>query len=139
MSVQVEITKAIIGALRADSALVALLADYTGTDGVFYHVPQGFDAYPYVVLYDIDLDNDDNSAGFRFNGVINIHSWSDNRDISEIGSVMKAVYDTLHHDEFTMVGYTLVEIHQENEIVLRDPDGITLHGVQRFRIMLQTD
>jgi hypothetical protein len=139
MSAQVEITKAIIGALRADAALVALLADYTGTGGVFSHVPQDFDAYPYVVLYDIDLDNADNGAGNRFDGVINIHSWSDNRDITEIGNVMKAVYDVLHHDEFSMTGYTLVEINQQNQIILRDPDGITLHGVQRFAIMIQTN
>jgi hypothetical protein len=38
-----------------------------------------------------------------------------------------------------MSGYVPFELHQEFETILRDPDGITLHGVQRFRILIQTD
>ena len=134
---QVAITKAIIGELRANTALTTMLVDYAGADGVFYHVPQNFNAYPYVVVYDIDLDSDNSDLTLAFDGVINIHSWSDKRDISVIGDIMKEVYNSLNRAEFTIDGYVLIDIMQENEIVLRDPDGITLHGVQRFRIILQ--
>jgi hypothetical protein len=139
MSTQVEITKALINILRNDAPLTALLATYAGVSGVFYHVPQNFNAYPYVVVYDIDLDSDDNDNTLAFDGVINIHSWTDNRDISTVGNVMQAVYNALHRVEFLMTGYALIDIMQQNEIVLRDPDGITLHGVQRLRIILQPD
>jgi hypothetical protein len=134
---QVAITKAIIGELRANTALTTMLVDYAGADGVFYHVPQNFNAYPYVVVYDIDLDSDNNDSTLAFDGVINIHTWSDKRDISVIGDIMKEVYNSLNRAEFIIDGYCLIDITQENEIVLRDPDGITLHGVQRFRIILQ--
>jgi len=50
---------------------------------------------------------------------------------------MKEVYNSLNRAEFIIDGYILIDIMQENETVLRDPDGITLHGVQRFRIILQ--
>lgn len=134
---QVAITKAIIGELRGNTALTSLLVDYVGADGVFYHVPQNFNAYPYVVVYDIDLNSDNNDVTLAFDGVINIHTWSDKRDISVIGDIMKEVYNTLNRADFSIDGYVLIDIMQENEIVLRDPDGITLHGVQRFRIILQ--
>ena len=134
---QVAITKAIIGELRGNTALTSLLVDYVGADGVFYHVPQNFNAYPYVVVYDIDLDSDNNDVTLAFDGVINIHTWSDKRDISVIGDIMKEVYNTLNRADFSIDDYVLIDIMQENEIVLRDPDGITLHGVQRFRIILQ--
>ena len=134
---QVAITKAIIGELRGNTALTSLLVDYVGADGVFYHVPQNFNAYPYVVVYDIDLNSDNNDVTLAFDGVINIHTWSDKRDISVIGDIMKEVYNTLNRADFSIDDYVLIDIMQENEIVLRDPDGITLHGVQRFRIILQ--
>ena len=137
MSVQVEVTKALINVLRNDAALTALLSTYAGGSGVFYHVPQNFNSYPYVVVYDIDLSSDNNDATLAFNGVVNIHSWSDDRDISTVGNVMQAVYNALHRIDFSMNGYSLIDIMQQNEIVLRDPDGITLHGVQRLRIILQ--
>lgn len=134
---QVAITKAIIGELRANTTLTTMLVDYVGADGVFYHVPQNFDAYPYVVVHDIDLDSDNSDGTLAYDGVINIHTWSDKRDISVIGDIMKEVYNTLNRAEFLIDGYLLIDIMQQNEIVLRDPDGITLHGVQRFRIILQ--
>jgi len=134
---QVAITKAITGELRANTALTNMLVDYAGADGIFYHVPQNFNAYPYVVVYDIDLNSDNSDLTLAFDGVINIHSWSDKRDVSVIGDIMKEVYNSLNRADFIIDGYLLIDIMQENEIVLRDPDGITLHGVQRFRIILQ--
>ena len=139
MSTQVEITKALINILRNDAPLTALLSTYAGASGVFYHVPQNFNAYPYVVVYDIDLSNDDNDATLAFDGVINIHTWTDDRNISTVGNIMQAVYNALNRIDFAMNGYSLIDLTQENETVLRDPDGITLHGVQRLRIILQAD
>tara|TARA_R110000803_G_scaffold210130_1_gene281150 strand:+ start:592 stop:1011 length:420 start_codon:yes stop_codon:yes gene_type:complete len=139
MSVQVEVTKALINVLRNDAALTALLSTYAGGSGVFYHVPQNFNSYPYVVVYDIDLSSDNNDATLAFDGVVNIHSWSDDRDISTVGNVMQAVYNALNRIDFVMNGYSLINIVQENEVVLRDQDGITLHGVQRLRIILETN
>jgi hypothetical protein len=139
MSTQIEITKAIINILKNDAPLTALIATFSGSSAVFYHVPQSFDSYPYLIIQDIDLDNDDNDATLAFDGVINIHTWSDDRDISEVGNVMQAVYNALHRVEFLMTGYALIDLTQQNEVVLRDPDGITLHGVQRLRIILQAN
>ena len=138
MSVIVEVTKMIIDELRATTALTSQLYNYAGTSGVFAHVPQDFDEYPYVVLYDTELNNDDNDANLAFDGVLNLHTWSDSRDMATVGNIQNAIYNALHHAELTMTGYDLVELHQEFTTIMRDPDGITLHGVQRFRVILET-
>jgi len=137
MSVQVQVMSMIVSALRADTALTSQLITYSTTNGVFTHVAQGFDDYPYVVLYDIDLNGDDNDITLAFDGVFNLHSWSDSLDFAVIGNIQKAIYNALHRANLTMTDYDLIDMYQENQITLRDPDGITLHGVQRFRIILQ--
>ena len=139
MSEQVQTAIAIIAALKADAPLTALLTTYAATPAVFTHVPQDLSTYPYVVLFEAGLDGDDNDCFLGFDGTLNIHSWTDQRDMAVIGNIQKAIYDVLHHAELTMTGYQLIELHQEFSTILRDPDGITLHGVQRYRIILQTN
>ena len=138
MSAVVQIATAVITKLKADSVLTALLTTYATSPAVFSHVPQDLNTYPYVVLYETGLDGNDNDAHLGFDGVFNIHSWSDDRNIDVIGGIQNAIYNELHNQELTLTSYGLVELHQEFTTILRDPDGITLHGVQRYRIILQT-
>ena len=133
MSVQVQTAIAIIAALKADAPLTALLTTYAASPAVFTHVPQDFETYPYVVLFEAGMDSEDNDAYLGFDGIINIHSWSDARDMAVIGNIQKAIYDVLHLGNLTMTGYEVPEIHQEFSTILRDPDGITLHGVSPFK------
>ena len=139
MSEQVQIATAIITTLKANGALTSLLNTYASAAAVFTHVPQDLELYPYVVMLDLAMDNADNDAEFAFDGVFNVHSWSDQRNMDVIGAIQKAVYDALHHAEFTMADYSLVDIHQEFSTILHDPDGITMHGVQRYRIQIETE
>ena len=139
MSEQIQTAIAIIAALKADVPLTALLTTYAASPAVLTHVPQDLNDYPYVVLFEAGLDGDDNDCFLGFDGTLNIHSWTDQRDMAVVGNIQKAIYDVLHHAELAMTGYELVELHQEFSTILRDPDGITLHGVQRYRIILQTN
>ena len=139
MSEQVQTAIAIIAALKADAPLTALLTTYAASPAVFTHVPQDLSTYPYVVLFESGLDGADNDCSLGFDGVLNIHSWTDQRDMAVIGNIQKAIYDVLNRAELAMTGYELIELHQEFSTILRDPDGITLHGVQRYRIILQTN
>jgi len=138
MSEQVQVATSIITTLRADGNVSALLSTFGGLPAVFTHTPQDFNGYPYIVVSDILLNGDDNDADLGFEGVINIHTWSDKRDLLYVGNLQKAIYDALHHVDIPMTGYTTVELHQEYSNILLDPDGITMHGIQRYRIILQT-
>lgn len=139
MSYATQAAAAILTQLSADTALANQLTTYDGEPAVLFHVPQELNTYPYVVLYDLELLTNDTMASEYFEGTFNIHSWSDQPDLAIIGDIQKAVYDVLHKQSLTMDDYLTTEMHQEFSTILRDPDGITIHGVQRFRLIIQTN
>jgi hypothetical protein len=47
---------------------------------------------------------------------------------------MGDIYDSLHRASLTVTGYDVVGIDQELSETFIDADGLTRHGVQRFRI-----
>jgi hypothetical protein len=138
MSHQNEILIASIAALKADATVSGLISNYAGQPSVFTHVPQDLgESYPWVVIYGIESNTWDNNATLGFEGTMTVHSWDNRRDVGLVNTVQKAIYDALHNNSLTYSGYCNVEFNQEYQTVLRDPDGITLHGVQRFRFIIQ--
>lgn len=137
MSEQVSVLMSVVKRLKEFPATVAQLAEFIGQPAVFTTPPQDFNGDPYIVISDSNLSTDDNDNGFRFEGVFNVHTWSNKRDMIIVGNLQKAIYDALHHYELPMNGYEIIDLHQEFSDILLDPDGITSHGVQRFRISLK--
>jgi hypothetical protein len=138
MSHQNEILIATIAALKADVTLTGLLSSYAGSPSVFTHVPQDLgEAYPWVSIFGIESNQFDNDVTLGFDSTMTVHSWSNQRDMAEINNIKTAIYNVLHNNDLTYTGYSNVEFCQEFETTLRDPDGITLHGVQRFKIIMQ--
>ena len=71
--------------------------------------------------------------------VINLHVRSRYRGSKETKQVMDRVHTLLHDSNLTVTGHNLINMRFEFGDVIRDPDGITRHGVMRFRaIMLGT-
>lgn len=138
MSHENQILISTIVALKADATLAGLISSYAGSPSVFTHVPQDLgEIYPWVVIYGIESNQFDNDATLGFECTMTVHSWDNRRDMGPINSIKKAIYDILHNNTLTFTGYSSVEYCQEFQTTLRDPDGITLHGVQRFRIIVQ--
>lgn len=138
MSHENELIIATIAALKADATLTGMLSTYAGQPSVFTHVPQDLgESYPWVTIYGAESNQFDNDATLGFEGTITIHSWDNTRDMGNINRIKKAIYDVLHNNALTFNGYCNVEYSQEFSTTLRDPDGITLHGVQRFRFIMQ--
>lgn len=138
MSHENELLIATIAALKADATLTSMLSSYAGQPSVFTHVPQDLGgAYPWVTIYGAESNQFDNDATLGFEGTITVHSWDDTRDMGVINNIKKAIYDVLHNNSLTYNGYCNVEFAQEFTTTLRDPDGITIHGVQRFKFIMQ--
>jgi hypothetical protein len=138
MSHQNQILIASIAALKADAQVTGLISSYEGQPSVFTHVPQDLgERYPWITIYSVESSTWDNNSTLGFEGTMTVHSWDNRRDMGEIGNIQKAIYNVLHNNSLTYTGYCNVEFNQEYQTVLRDPDGITLHGVQRFRFIIQ--
>jgi len=120
---------AIYTRLTSDATLMALIT------GVYDDVPE-ITSYPYVVLGD---DSDINYGTKTLDGVqyvINIHAWSRNRGVKEATEILERIYYLLHEYAIVVTGASAVHIRQEFNTVLTDDDGITRHGIIRFRVVI---
>ncbi len=103
----------------------------------FDHVPQET-AFPYVVIGDdtsIPWDTD-NSLGSET--TCTIHVWSRHRGRKEVKEIMRTIYEALHRAEIAIIGGALVECMAEFQESFMDPDGLTRHGVIRFRLIVDS-
>ncbi|APC46224.1 putative tail-head connector protein [Pseudoalteromonas phage PHS3] len=139
MSVNNALQAALISALRTDEDLIALLPTYATVPAVFYYVPQGFDdSQPYVTIYEISMLPDDTVNTDGFAATVTIHTWVEEETTAQTGAIMQAIYNLLHrNDTLPVTDYTVTGIDCEFQTVLRDPDGKTRHGVQRFNISFE--
>lgn len=128
-----ELFTAIYAALNGDAALTALM----GTGRVYNGVKDGTRP-PYI---DIGDDTAADYAGALLDGqehTVTIHTWTEQpaAGLSAKGllfSIMARVRDVLHTASLNLSAGSLVNMRQEFRETFRDPDGISWHGVQRFR------
>lgn len=125
---------AVINRLR--TALTGLLPQFAGVPAVFYHVPQQFDdSQPYVTIYQQSAAQDDTDNTTGLQTTMTVHTWVQERTTIETGALMQAIYSALHRDDnLTVTGYYVSGIDCTNQTILRDPDGVTQHGVLTFTI-----
>ena len=119
--------------LKADSALQAFIGT---TARVFDHVPQS-SIYPYVVIGETTGEDFDTKTEDGMAQQVMIHTWSRYRGSKEAKQIMGAVVDALDQQALSVTGHTLVLLRFEFSDLFLDPDGLTRHGVQRFRALTQ--
>ena len=103
--------------------------------GVFDEVVENA-TYPFVALGEetaIDYSTKDLNGG-EF--TINIHVWSQYKGAKETKEIMDRIHDLLHDSSLSVSGFNLANLRFEFSDILRDPDGITRHGVMRFRAII---
>lgn len=131
------------------SPMDGLLADLVTPSGqvlqqpaIYDHVPHLVDSdenFPYVVVGDdtsVDFDTDD-SQGTE--ATITLHVWSRFRGRSETKTIQKAIYGALHKQSIAIGDLHTVDVYWEYAETILDQDGITRHGVMRFRVTVEED
>jgi hypothetical protein len=102
---------------------------------VYDDVPENT-AYPYVVIGEESTSNNGSKDLDGLEHTITLHVWSQYRGRREIKEIMESVYSLLHNTAITVSGASLVNIRQEFSTTLAENDGITRHGVMRFRAVV---
>ena len=123
--------KAIFSTLSADSSLDSLV----GNNKILDDVPQGTN-YPYVQIGEetsIDAGLKDKEAQEY---TLTIHIWSRYRGNKETKEIAERIYTLLHNGAISVTGASLANIRNEFFTVLIDDDGLTRHGVMRFRAIV---
>ncbi len=110
-----------------------------GLDGanipVYDDVPQQSN-YPYVQMGEETSVNNGTKTLDGVEHTLTMHIWSQYRGRREIKTIMKSVYDLLHNTAISVTGASLVNVRQEFSTTLAENDGITRHGVIRFRAVV---
>lgn len=124
-----ELQKTIYNTLSGDVALTALVS------GVFDDVPEDT-AYPFVRIGEETIT--DNSTKDLQGQVmtITIHAFSEYRGKREVKQIMDAIYDAMHDNDMIVSGANLVNFRFEFMDIVTESDGITRHGVMRFRAVI---
>tara|TARA_R100000808_G_C2115997_1_gene128628 strand:+ start:46 stop:450 length:405 start_codon:yes stop_codon:yes gene_type:complete len=126
-----ELQKTIYSKLNTDNTIKTT---YSAT--VHDHVSSGT-AFPYIVIGEETLTDDSSSKDIDFNEfTLTIHTFSRNRGRKEAKQIMARIYALLHKASLTVTGATHVNTRFEYSDVVREQDGLTYHGVQRFRTIL---
>tara|TARA_R110001592_G_scaffold335837_1_gene620845 strand:+ start:526 stop:1263 length:738 start_codon:yes stop_codon:yes gene_type:complete len=109
---------------------------YSGSNvSVFDDVPEDT-SYPYVVIGEETTSNNGTKTKDGLEHTLTIHAWSQYRGRREIKEIMQSVYENLHNTAISVIGASLVNIRQEFSTTLAETDGITRHGVMRFRVVV---
>ena len=118
--------KTIFDALDGDSTLQSLVTD------VFDFVPENT-AFPYVKIgEETSVDNGTKTLQGNEHTLV-IHTFSRYRGSKETKEIMSRIYALLHESDLTISGASLVNLRFEFSDVIKENDGLTTHGIQRFR------
>lgn len=132
---QFALQQAIYVALRDDATLISLAPKESVSPSeakVYDHVPAADATFPYVVI------GPGETSDFSAKGLdgqehsIHVHVWSRYRGSKQVKQIQSAILDVLDRATLTVAGHTLVLLRFEFSTVFPDPDGLTVHGTQRF-------
>ncbi len=121
---------AVYTALTGSAGLMAVVT------GVFDFVPEG-QAAPYVEIGEVvsvpfDTKNSDGQEH-----TITLHAWSEYQGYKQAQDILALMYEALHNQPITVTGHQLILCQFDFSTVLKDPDGVTHHGVMRFRALTE--
>ena len=135
--------QAVYDALSGDAVLQGLTGQVPAR--VFDHVPQetwrtpdSSGAFPpYVVIGLSTVREFDSKTEDGCDQTLTIHTWSRHRGFKEAKQIMSAVVDVLDRGALTVAGHALIQLRFEFSDSFLEEDGMTRHGVQRFRALTE--
>ena len=126
-----ELQQAIYTALTGDATLMAMI------QGVHDHVPQGA-AFPYVTVGEATA-RDWSAVGLNgIEATLILNVWSRARGRKEAKQIMAEMHRILDDANLAVSGHALVDLRFEFSETMLDPDGLTYHGVTRYRAKTHT-
>lgn len=120
------------------TALYSAISGLAG--GRVYDAPPQNVAFPYVTIDGGQVVPDDTSGDDDgMSEFIDLHIWSRYRGWKEVKQITSAIYDALHGVPLAVSGRTSALTWVRNvRPPLRDPDGITRHGIVSIEIIHRT-
>jgi len=123
----------VYNALLASNPLTTKL----GGNNIYDFVPENT-AFPYVKIGDQTMVDDGTKTKKGTDFTLIIHTFSRYRGSKEIKEIMSLVYDVLHESSLSVSG-AMNNMRFEFSDIIKENDGLTTHGMQRFRVFVLTN
>jgi len=123
--------KAVYAALIGNATAATLIGDR------IYDAAPRAAAFPYVSFGDGSLRDWSTGTEDGTEHRLVLHAWSRERGKRETWVIVGALKDALHDQALDLDGHALVNLRFEFADAALDPDGITWHGVVRFRAVTE--
>lgn len=127
-----ELQGAIVTALKSAGALPVVV-----NGRVYDEIPTA-PVFPYVSLGDGQVLPDKAACIDGVEVFLQIDVWSRKVGYVECKTIGKAVVAKLDDQPLTVAGFDVIVFEIQDIRYLRDPDGLTRHGVITFRSLIQT-
>lgn len=121
--------EALYSRLNGDSTLGGLIT------GVYDAVPDDT-ALPIVVIGPASTSDDGSKTLDARDYIFNVDVWSDYRGMKETKNISQRVYTLLHEHDLSVSGASLIDLRCEFSSEVLENDGVTRHGVMRFRAFI---
>jgi hypothetical protein len=105
---------------------------------VYDHVDEP-DKPPYVVVGEDTLNQWDTKSTNGFDALVTLHVWSRYRGREECKSIQGDIYDAMHNQALSVSGYNHVLTQLDLEESFLDDDGLTRHGISRYRVVFSRE
>lgn len=103
---------------------------------IYDHVPPAA-TLPYITIGDDATTewSDKSSEGQEI--TVGIHVWDEaHRGHKAVKELLASIYAVLHRQPLVVVGYSVVDIACEFSQTMMDLDGLTYHGISRYRVLI---
>ena len=127
----VAVQTSVYNALSGNSSLTSAVT------GIYDFVPENT-SFPYVKVGDQTMVDDGTKDKKGSDFTLIVHTFSRYRGSKEIKEIMSLVYDILHESSLTVSG-AMNNMRFEFSDIIKESDGLTTHGVQRFRTFVLTN
>jgi len=103
--------------------------------GVYDFVPDD-QKFPFVVIGEADWTDRGSESTEGYSGVLTMHVWDRGRGRKTVLSIQKRIDELLHKVDPNVNGWVDISFRRDFNNVMIDPDAVTSHGVQRFKILI---
>jgi hypothetical protein len=124
---------ALYAALASSAALQALIGVPAR---VFDHVPDGT-AFPYVEIGEVSARRFDSASRNGLDCTVTLNVWSRYSGRREAKQILDAIYAVLHDGSLSVAGNAHVLTSFQSAETKRDDDGLTYHGLVKYRVIVQ--
>lgn len=129
---QLELQKAVFAELIGDTMLMNLVS------GVYDHVSSDA-AFPYVTLGEGTSRDRSTKTTTGAEIFFTLHAYSREGGHKESLIIMERLHALLHQANLSLSGHTLVLMRFDGSSIARMNDGLTHHGVMRFRAVTESN